>query len=93
MNYISLRIPEEAIKPLKEAFEREKNLLKKKLKFYEKELKNFEKEHNMSSEEFQEKFNRGELGDDKVWFEWLFALKVYKHLKERLSVLEGVELG
>ncbi len=93
MSYISLKIPEEAVKLIKETFEREKNILTRKLQFYEKELKSFEKEHNMSSREFEEKFNRGELGDDKVWFEWLFALKVYGYIKKRLAALEGVEFG
>ncbi|NOZ59302.1 MAG: hypothetical protein GXO66_06990 [Euryarchaeota archaeon] len=92
MSYISLRIPEEAVKPVKEAFERERRLLRKKLQFYEKRLESFEKEYKMSSEEFQRRFNRGEIGDDKTWFEWLFALKVYNQLKERLSALEGVKL-
>jgi len=94
IDYVSLRIPDKAIKPLQEeAFERERILLKRKLQFYEEQIKSFERKHKMTSEEFRKRFNSGELGDDKIWFEWLFALKVYTHIKERLSALEGVELG
>jgi hypothetical protein len=93
MSYVSLKIPKDAVKPLKEAFDKETNLLRKKLEFYEGELKRFEDKHKMASEDFQRKFDKGELGDDAEWFDWLFALKITSHLRERLSALEGVKLG
>ena len=47
-------------------------------------LKIFEKEYGMTSEEFLDKFNKGKLGDDKNWFEWLFACKSYNHINKKL---------
>jgi len=34
------------------------------------EMKPFEKKYKMTSEEFFDKFEKGELGDDRVWFDW-----------------------
>lgn len=34
------------------------------------ELRVFEKEHDMNSDRFLEKFEKGELGDERVWFKW-----------------------
>lgn len=93
MSYVSLKVPRNAVKPLKEAFNRETNLLRKKIKFYEGELKRLEDKHKMPSEDFQRRFDQGELGDDAEWFDWLFAIKIKSHLEERLSALEGVKLG
>jgi len=93
MSYVNLKVPEAAVKPLKEAFDKETDLLRKRLEFYEGELKHFEDKHKMSSKEFKEKFDKGELGDDAEWFDWLFTIKVVSHLRERLSALEGVKLG
>jgi len=34
------------------------------------EVEGFEKRYGMSSDEFVDKFERGELGDDQDYFEW-----------------------
>lgn len=38
--------------------------------FLEKEMKVFEKKFHMSSRNFLDKFEKGELGDERVWFAW-----------------------
>ena len=34
------------------------------------EMKVYEKKYNMSWQDFINKFEKGEIGDDKVWFTW-----------------------
>ena len=55
-------------------------------------LKEFEKEHKISTETFVNKFNKGEIGDDKKWFEWIFAYKAYNHTKEKLNIMKGITI-
>jgi hypothetical protein len=55
-------------------------------------LKEFEEEHSMSSEEFLKKFNNGELGDDKKWFNWLFAYKAYIKVRNKLGLIRKISL-
>ena len=57
---------------------------------YAQRLKEFEMNHDMNSDEFFEKFQNGELGDDQEWFDWLFEYKAYKHLQERLKSMESL---
>jgi len=40
----------------------------------------------MTSEPFEHRFNAGELGDDAVWFEWAFALDVYREAVHQLEL-------
>jgi hypothetical protein len=55
-------------------------------------LKEFEKEHKISTETFVNKFNKGELGDDKKWFEWIFAYKAYNHIQDKISIMKGITI-
>lgn len=34
------------------------------------EMKVYEKKYNMTWQEFLHKFEKGDIGDDKVWFTW-----------------------
>lgn len=34
------------------------------------EMRSFEKKHNMSWRDFIDKFEKGKLGDERVWFAW-----------------------
>ena len=70
----------------------EENILKLGLVKWGNKLKNFEKEYKMSSDEFFDKFNKGNLGDDKKWFEWLFAYKSYHHIKNKLNIIKTINL-
>ena len=83
--------------------EEEKSLIKARLKVeaniltlalykWTNKLKEFEEEYNMSSKTFINKFNKGELGDEKKWFEWLFAYKAHNHIKSKLDLIKNINL-
>lgn len=87
-----LALKKEAIDMIKSGLEIEKNILKLSLVKYQKQLREFEKKHSLSSEEFFKKFKKGELGDNGEWFDWLFAFKVIKHVKQKLSYIKEISL-
>ena len=75
---------------IRSAINFEKRIFSIGLQSYEKRLKEFEKRYSMSCEEFIERYENGELGDDEKWFDWLFEYKAYKHLKKRLELMENI---
>jgi hypothetical protein len=40
------------------------------LNLLENEMKMYEKKYNMKWRDFVDKFEKGELGDEKIWFTW-----------------------
>lgn len=36
----------------------------------EREMRPFERKHNMSWRDFMDKFEKGKLGDERIWFTW-----------------------
>ncbi len=87
-----LKLNEEAKSLIKFSLNIEENILNLGLDKWENKLKEFEKEHKISTETFVKKFNNGQLGDDKKWFEWVFAYKAYNHVKEKLNIVKGITL-
>ena len=75
---------------IKSSLNIEENILNLGFNKWKSKLKEFEKEHKISTETFVNKFNKGELGDDKKWFEWIFAYKSYNHVKEKLNLVKGI---
>jgi hypothetical protein len=73
-----------ALEALSSAIEREIKVLESRLASLEKEKRNFEVTCGMSSEEFYEKFEKGELGDAEEYFSWWGAVRASKSVKERL---------
>ncbi len=55
-------------------------------------IKKYEKEHQMSSEEFLQRFQKGEIDENSEFFEWWAELKVTKELEERLHIVESIEI-
>lgn len=51
-------------------------------------LNAFEDEYGMETEEFVEKFEEGEIGDDQDFFEWYAAYKGVKHWEEKTEKLK-----
>ena len=86
----SLKLNKETKSLIKSSLNIEQNILNLGLDKWRSKLKELEKEHNISTEKFVIKFNKGELGDDKKWFEWIFAYKAYNHAKERLNLVKGI---
>jgi len=77
----TLKLNKETKSLIKSSLNIEENILNLGLDKWQSKLKEFEKEHKISTEKFVNKFNKGELGDDKKWFEWIFAYKAYNHSK------------
>jgi hypothetical protein len=55
-------------------------------------LRRFEDAYHFSSEEFQERFESGELGDDAEWFEWLAAKRGFDIWDRKYRILCGISL-
>lgn len=49
--------------------------------------KEFEEQYGMSSEEFMEKFESGDLGDDQDYFEWYALTESIQHLENKTEKL------
>lgn len=52
-------------------------------------LKRFERKYNMSSKEFHERFNQGELGDDEDFFVWDALFEMNRRIRKRILLLKG----
>ena len=55
--------------------------IKEELISIEKDLTNFKSKYNFDENEFLQKFNGGELGDNEDFFIWEGSLKLYEKLK------------
>ena len=55
-----------------------------------KDLSDFEAKYGISSDEFFNRFEKGELGDGGDYFEWSAIFQMYKRATERLEMLKGV---
>lgn len=58
------------------------------LERYKDDLSRFEARYKMSSADFYEKFERGELGDDMDFFEWAGLYELYQDLSEKVNRLK-----
>ncbi len=54
-------------------------------------LAEFEQKHRIASEEFQRRYEAGQIADDANWMEWNVFLKMRQRLQSRLSLLRGEE--
>ena len=88
----TIKLNEETKLLIKSSLNIEENILNLGLSKWKNKLKEFEKEHKISTEKFVSKFNKGELGDDKKWFEWMFAYKAYNHVKGKLDLVKGIAI-
>lgn len=72
------------------AIRREKELLEWEIKKIENKIKKYEQEYHMSSEEFNQKYSSGELGDAEDFMIWAGEydfLQQFYSKKERLTDL------
>jgi hypothetical protein len=72
-----------------EALQRERALLRVKARILRSRVEDFEKRFNMKSEEFLEKFELGELGDDEEFFLWWSFLQALRSVDERMKIVES----
>ncbi len=72
-----------------DAIRREESLGRILVARYRSKLERFEDEHGMSTDTFRERFEKGELGDDEAFFEWLAVSKALEHWEEKLADLRA----
>jgi len=63
---------------------------KKQLTEYETKLKQFEVQYGMSSTEFYQKFEAGELGDAMDFFDWSGLVEFQKYTQDEIYQLETI---
>ncbi|MEI7638751.1 MAG: hypothetical protein WCJ37_15680 [Syntrophus sp. (in: bacteria)] len=68
-------------------YEKEKTI--KEVNVLKEELSSFESTYQMSSEDFFERFEKGELGDKEAYFEWSAMYQMYERSIDRLNILVG----
>jgi len=68
-------------------YEKEETI--KEVNMFKKELSGFESTYQMASEDFFDKFEKGELGDKEDYFEWSAIYQMYARSVDRLNILES----
>jgi len=64
--------------------------IKEELISIEKDLTDFRSRYNLNDDNFLQKFNNGELGDNEDFFLWEGSLRLFDKLKTEESVLRDV---
>lgn len=90
MTGMKASLAEEEVSIVKEALRRELTLSEAKVNLISEEIEGFEKRYEMSSEEFVDMFERGELGDDQEYFEWWGLVRGLKKIEEQISKIKAV---
>jgi hypothetical protein len=82
-----------ALKPLIEsALRSELRLLELSLQRTAQRLRAFEAQYGLISEEFERRFNAGEIEESLDFIEWAGELKTYRLLEAQHQALQGVRL-
>ena len=68
--------------------EHEKERTDKEVQMLKKELSRFESAYQMSSKDFFDRFEKGDLGDKEDYFEWSAMYQMYERSVDRLNILE-----
>ncbi len=87
--YSKVLVEKDALTSVRESIDIGKQILQKKLEAYRSKAANFEKLNNMSTSSFIEKFNRGKLGDNKVWLQWEHYAIAIKLLEKKITDTNG----
>jgi len=67
-------------------------ILNLKAENYLSRIKKFEKKYKMKSDIFIEQYRLGQLGDDEIWLDWLFAYEAYSKIVEQRKIIAGLAL-
>lgn len=70
--------------------EYEKEKTSKDIQALRKDIEIFEGKYNMSSKEFFERFEKGEMGDKEDYFEWSALFQMHRRSAERFKMLKEV---
>ncbi|MFB6212656.1 MAG: hypothetical protein ABEI53_02455 [Candidatus Magasanikbacteria bacterium] len=82
-----VEVPDKSLEVVKKSVDREKRITELKLERLRERVESFEGEYGMESDEFRERFESGELGDDKDFMEWDVYLDAIEELEQRREEL------
>ncbi|MCP4104862.1 MAG: hypothetical protein GY749_04895 [Desulfobacteraceae bacterium] len=89
-DYAKIIIEKNAVSSLRESIDIGRDVMEKKLAAYQNKIKVFEKTNRMDTVTFKEKFEKGELGDNKEWIEWNHFASITSLLQKKLNDLENI---
>ncbi|MCG7850475.1 MAG: hypothetical protein MIO93_15060 [ANME-2 cluster archaeon] len=75
---------------VKDSINREIILLESKINLLKSEIKKFEEKYQLTSPEFKEKFDNGNLDDSQDFFEWWGLIRGLETLEDRISKAKSV---
>lgn len=61
---------------------------RQKLDIYNSDIQKFEQKYQLTSEQFEEQFNSGRLGDEMDFFEWFGLCELRKDILKKIHKLE-----
>lgn len=64
-----------------------------KVKRYQEDCESFEKKYSLISDDFLKKFEAGQLGDDKHYFDWFAAKRGLDLWSNKLAILRGAKIS
>lgn len=69
---------------------RELALFEMRERLIKEEIEELERKYEISSSEFDEAFERGDLGDDQVYFEWWGLIRGIETVREQIDKIKAV---
>ena len=88
----TIEVPEKAFSLLKAGWDLELKILESDIKRFQEKVTQLEKNHCMDSKTFQDKFDKGVLGDDEWCFSWANYLEILSDLNEKEKAAKSVVL-
>lgn len=82
---------EETLRLAQNALEREKIIIQASIKLTQKQLRKFERKFSLSSEDFYERYQRGEMGDDLEIMRWAMEVQAFHKLIDDSQKLDEVQ--
>ena len=87
---MEVAISEDTASVVKDSINREIVLLESKINLLESEIKKFEEKYQLTSPEFEVKFDSGNLDDSQDFFEWWGLIRGLKTLEDNLIKAKSV---
>ncbi|MBW6518847.1 MAG: hypothetical protein K0A89_10150 [ANME-2 cluster archaeon] len=87
---MEVAISNDAAPVVKDSINREIILLESKIKLLKSEIKKFEEKYQLTSPEFKEKFDSGNLDDSQDFFEWWGLIRGLETLEDNISKARSV---
>ena len=75
-----------------DALRREADLADARRVYFARQCSVFEQKHEMTSDEFMERFESGTLGDDPEYFDWYAAKRGLDVWDRRVRILAGIQV-